>query len=214
MRFYATFGLCAAVIFQSACAPPNSVVYDRQLPGTTLEVNNPKVQLIVYMDLKCSDAKRFMQNVFPLLKSQYIDREKISFTPYAIAYLPGSMPAANAVYCALEQSQNAFYVYLIYLFENQPPEWSDWATVDNLLTMAKAAGLSVDFDQLQICMKESSASFYVEQANAAEKIILNGPQHSPVVLVNGLQVVPAGADPYTSPTFEEVSAAIERAQAS
>lgn len=168
------------------------------------------IQIKVYVDLKCPDAKEFVEEVLPQLETQHIESGQARLETQLVSFLPGSLPAANAVYCVQEQDQNGFYPYLRYLYRYQPPEYEDWANTPYLLRMAQEAHLQVDFESLRVCMQEMRYSSVIVQNNEEERHILAGSLHSPVVLVEQERIIPAGYNPFRSPTFSQVRASIEK----
>lgn len=197
--------LCVGLaLFSVACshAPLTSVA-----PVFT---SDAPVQIKVYVDLKCPDAKEFVEEVLPHLETQHIELGQARLETQLVSFLPGSLPAANAVYCVQEQDQNGFYPYLRYLYRYQPPEYEDWANTPYLLHMAQEAHLNMDLKSLRVCMQEMRYRSVIAQNNEEERHILAGSLHSPVVLVEEERIIPAGYNPFRSPTFTQVQTSIRQ----
>ena len=69
---------------------------------------NAKVHIVVFEDLKCIACKNFNNTILPQIKKQYIDTGIAKYTVINLAFIPGSMPAANAARCIYTQNPDGF----------------------------------------------------------------------------------------------------------
>src|ERR1700722_18713922 len=60
----------------------------------TIGYPKAKVQVVVFKEPKCVNCKQFNDEIFPKLKEEFIDTNKIRYTIVPVSFLPGSMPAA------------------------------------------------------------------------------------------------------------------------
>src|SRR3990167_9811540 len=135
----------------------------------TLAVNgqptlgNPKakIHLVVFEDLKCANCARFNNEVMPYLKKQYIDTGIAKYTLINLAFIPGSLPAANAAHCVYQQSNTLFFDYVDYIYHHQPPENKNWATIPALLNYANAIK-GIDGDKLAQCLVNSPYDQFIQ----------------------------------------------------
>src|SRR3989338_2447444 len=101
-------------------------------------LGNPaaKINIVAFEDLKWGNCARFSKTLFPMIKKDYIDPGIANYTFINLAFIQGSLPAANAARCIYLQNQAAFFIFVDNIFQNQPPETENWATLPTLLTMA------------------------------------------------------------------------------
>ena len=152
---------------------------------------NAKVTVIEYADYQCPFCEQFEKNVWPQLKSQYVDTGKIKFVYQDFAFLGAdSNTAGEAAFCA--QDQNKFWEYHDYLFNHQGQENSGWATADKQKLFAGAVGLNTS--QFSQCLTNGKHKQDVLNQTAAGKTY--GVTGTPTVFVNGVSIV--GAQPYNS----------------
>ncbi len=164
---------------------------------------NAKLQIVAFEDLKCSNCMRYNVNVFPKVYNHYIKPGKANYTMVTVAFLPGSMPAANAARCIYEQNHDAFFDYVNYIYDNQPPEDENWATVPNLMLYATHIK-GINQDALAHCIVTSP---YTTLINANFKLLqdsMKPPVGTPTVYINGIRV-----DPLTWKQFQKVASELE-----
>lgn len=118
------------------------------------------VTIVEYADFQCPFCKAFQDNVFPSLKTKYIDSGQVRFAFQDFAFLgPESLTAAAASKCAAEQQQ--FWPYHDLLYAKQGDENSGAFSDANLKTFASQLGLNrTDFDG---CL---SSNKYADAVNA------------------------------------------------
>lgn len=108
---------------------------------------NAKVTVVEFADYQCPYCRRYAKDVFPQIKSQFIDKGLARFVYIDFAILgEESLTAAIAAKCAKEQGR--FWEYHDYLYENQQGENRGAFSVDKLKSFAKTLNLEQDsFDQ-------------------------------------------------------------------
>ena len=154
-------------------------------------LGNPKapVHLVVFEDLKCINCAHFSNTIFPTLKKKYIDTGIANYTMINLAFVPGSIPAANAARCVYTQNPALFFDYIEAIFKNQPPEDTNWATIPTLLTFA-AAIKGIDSDKLASCLVQNPYQPFIENNLKLASQIMNHQVSTPAVYVNGIVVTP------------------------
>ena len=153
---------------------------------------NAKIHLVLFEEPKCINCSRFTNEVFPKIKQEYIDTNKATFTVIIVSFLPGSMPAATALLCAyhadpMYPNSRLFFDYLDYMYEHQPPESSDWATVDELIMMAKATSPAINPNQLKKCIDQEAYIAKVRKNTELGRQVMGGSLATPTLFVNGVQ---------------------------
>ncbi len=148
---------------------------------------NAKIHFVVFEDLKCSNCARFNNEVLPELKEKYIDKGLANYTMINVAFIPGSMSAANAARCVYAQNSALFFPYVDYIYHHQLPENQDWANVPTLLNYAsKIEG--VDLVKLGVCMLKAPYDDFITNNLKQASAIMNGSVATPSLYVNGILV--------------------------
>ena len=99
------------------------------------------ITIIEFGDYQCPECQEWFQNEKPLIKSKYIDKNKVKFYFVDYAYLgPNSINAANASYCAAEQGK--YWEYHSYLYELQKDIDGEWVSPISLKWFASNVGES------------------------------------------------------------------------
>lgn len=153
----------------------------------TIGNKDSKVKLIEFGDYKCPACKRFMDEIFPKLKQEYIDTGKVSFTYGMMAFLgDDSITAANGGQSIFKQNPDAFWKYHHLVFEQQGPESQNWANPNFLLDLVKKNIPEVDANKLEQDLKNNT---YVEEINKIQLTAnLNGVDSTPSLFINGVRV--------------------------
>jgi protein-disulfide isomerase len=178
----------------AAQAPTGPVKITLKDDAPFLGNKDAKVVVVEYADYQCPFCEKWFKEVYPQLKSKYIDTGKIKFVFQDFAFLgPDSTTAAEAAQCAKEQGK--FWQYHDYLFSNQGPEHGGWAKAENQKNFAKAMGLNTS--KFNSCLDTHKYAQEVQNQTAAGKSY--GVTGTPTTFVNGKIFV--GAQPFS--TFEQ-----------
>lgn len=154
-------------------------------------IGNPdaKIHFVVFEDLKCSNCARFSNEIFPSIQKEFIDTGIARYTMINLAFLPGSMPAANAAHCIYKQNPTLFFDYIKAIYKNQPPENENWATIPKLMIIASGIK-GINSDQLASCLVQSPYDQLI-QNNLKEAIkVMNRNVATPTLYINGIKVEP------------------------
>jgi len=152
-------------------------------------MGNPRarIQFVIFEDLKCSNCARFNNTILPSLKQKYINTGMANYIMINVAFIPGSLPAANAARCIYAQQPELFFPFVDYLYQHQPPENQDWATVPALMNMASRIK-GVNVDQLGVCiLKNTYNQLIMDNLKQASQIMHNTVQ-TPSLYVNGIRI--------------------------
>lgn len=179
--------------------PPPVVTFTPPADAARLGNANAPVEVVEFSDFQCPFCERFQQQIYPRLKSEYIDTGLISFVYQDYAFLgTESVRAAIAAKCAKEQGK--FWEYHDYLFAKQSGE-NEGAFTD-LKLRSFATALKLNQSSFNTCLQQSKYETSVKAETAAGQGL--GITGTPTVLVNGTMLV--GALPY-----EQFKAAIDAA---
>ncbi len=121
---------------------PNKV-YDLKLKADELFLgsSDAPVAMVEYGDFQCPFCKKYLDSVFPAIKSQYIDTGKVKFYFRHYPFLgQESNDSAEASICA--KDQNKFWEYHDILYKNQGRENSGTFAIPNLKKFAVKVGLN------------------------------------------------------------------------
>ncbi len=111
------------------------------LPDMTVGQANAPITIIEYSSLSCPHCATFHKDVFPELKSKYIDTGKVR---YIMREFPLNESALAGTVIARCLDSSRYFAFIHLLFQKQ----ADWAYKEDALTplkgYAKQAGLSED----------------------------------------------------------------------
>src|SRR3990167_1751433 len=175
------------VIFKPKNTSTPTVTINRQ--GQP-QLGNPKarIHIVAFEDLKCTNCKIFNNTLFPIIKKKYIDTGKANYTFINFAFIPGSLPAANAARCLYQQDKGYFFPFIQYLFQHQPEESENWATIATLIQFAKAATPKADLTALSTCMVEARYNSVMQENLKIAADIMPGEVATPALYINGQKV--------------------------
>ncbi|OGO93795.1 MAG: dihydromonapterin reductase [Coxiella sp. RIFCSPHIGHO2_12_FULL_44_14] len=155
----------------------------------TLGSPTASVHIVAFEDLKCGNCQRYTTTLFPTIKKEYIDTGIVQYTIVLLAFIPGSIPAANAALCLYHQNPSYFFPFVDYLYQHQPSEETDWATIATLLQFAQASVPKADQNTLSNCIFTGQ---YTDTLNnnlqLAGKVMTQ--IATPTIYVNGVIVQP------------------------
>lgn len=168
---------------------PKAIVGIKTEGQPTIGNSKAKVKVVVFEEPKCPGCRRFNNSAFPVLQKEFIETNKIQYTAIPISFLDNSMPAAVALYCIYHQDGNVpntdlYMKFFNYIYQHQPPEILNWATLDNLLDMAKSASPAIDQDKLKGCINSEKYRVQVVENTQYAGELSDGHLSAPAVFIN------------------------------
>ncbi len=169
--------LIASAMAQSAADVAKPV----SLPDMVLGPANAPVTITEFASMTCPHCAAFNADVFPKIKSTYIDTGKIRYIfrefPLDIKAAAGSMLAR----CIAKDDAGKYFAVIDMLFKQQ----SDWViknTTETLTRIGKQAGLSQE--QVEACLKDQALldKIAADQKYATEVLKVNS---TPTFFING-----------------------------
>jgi protein-disulfide isomerase len=151
------------------------------LPDMALGPANAPVTIVEYASMTCPHCAAFTEQVFPKIKSEYIDTNKIRFVfrefPLDIKAAAGSMLAR----CIAKDDAGKYFAVIDMLFRQQN-EWVLKNTTETLIRIGKQAGLSQQ--QVEDCLKDQALldKIAADQKYANEVLKVNS---TPTFFING-----------------------------
>ena len=154
-------------------------------------LGNPKakIHMVAFEDLKCSNCARFNVEIMPYIKKEFIDTDRAKYTMINVAFINGSMPAANAAHCVFVQNKKLFFDYTDYIFHHQPPESENWATVPNLLNFASQIK-GIDTNALGQCIIQNPYDELIHNNLKLAMQLMGSMVSTPTLYINGIVVRP------------------------
>jgi protein-disulfide isomerase len=169
--------LIASAMAQSAADVAKPV----SLPDMALGPANAPVTITEFASMTCPHCAAFNADVFPKIKSTYIDTGKIRYIfrefPLDIKAAAGSMLTR----CIAKDDAGKYFAVIDMLFKQQ----SDWVmknTTETLTRIGKQAGLSQE--QVEACLKDQALldKIAADQKYATEVLKVNS---TPTFFING-----------------------------
>ena len=189
-NFSSGSGATGNVVAAPGAAAPS--VDAAKLPETdyVLGKKDAPVTMVEFSDYQCPFCGRLHAQVFPTLKSKYIDTGKVKyvFRDFPLSFHPEAEPAAIAANCAGEQGK--YYEYSQKLFDNQ-------ASLGSGVYKQLASEVKLDTAKWETCLKDPKQK--AEIAKDMQDGVAVGVQGTPATFINGQLI--SGAQPLAA--FEQ-----------
>jgi protein-disulfide isomerase len=168
---------------EEAPVPMAQLMAPGALPDVWLGSKDAPVTVIEYASMTCTHCGRFHADVYPTLKSKYIDTGKVRFTLREFPLDPLATAAFMLARCTGNDEKRTAMVD--FLFDHQ----QNWAFVDNpkdaLLDLVRQAGFSkASFDA---CVDDKALQAKVEQIKAVAGETLHV-DATPTFFINGKRI--------------------------
>ena len=174
--------LIADALAQGATAA--DVAKPVSLPDMALGPKDAPVTITEYASMTCPHCAAFNEKVFPQIKSEYIDTNKIRYVfrefPLDIKAAAGSMLAR----CIAKDDSGKYFAVIDMLFRQQ----NDWVlknTTDTLTRIGKQAGLSQQ--AVESCLKDQALldKIVADQKYASDVLKVDS---TPTFFINGEKI--------------------------
>lgn len=163
--------------------PPEELLYENK---PRIGKADAPVKLAEFGDYKCSHCKDFTEQIFPLIKKDFIDTGIVNFHFIGV-HLSGlgydSLVAAGAAESVYRQNPDAFWDYYKAVYAAQEDAGTPWATKEKLLGIARNSNLKIDYDRLAKDIEEETYKdvvldntklFNKMRATGTPTLVLNG----------------------------------------
>ena len=153
------------------------------LPDMALGSAKAPITIIEYASMSCPHCAAFEQNVFPMLRSKYIDSGKVR---YVFREFPLDIKAASAsvlARCIANGDAEKFFGAVDTIFKQQEALMTQ--TKETLLSIGKEAGL--DDKSIESCVGDQSAmdKLSADETFAAKELKVDA---TPTFFINGKMV--------------------------
>jgi protein-disulfide isomerase len=151
------------------------------LPDMALGPANASVTITEYASMTCPHCATFAKEVFPKIKSEYIDTGKVRYVfrefPLDIKAAAGSMLAR----CIAKEDSGKYFAVIDLLFKQQN-DWASKNTAETLGRIGKQAGLSQQ--AVEDCLKDQALldKIAADQKYASEVLKVDS---TPTFFING-----------------------------
>ena len=154
------------------------------LPDMALGPKDAAITITEYASMTCPHCAAFTENVFPKIKSEYIDSGKVRYVfrefPLDIKAAAGSMLAR----CIAKDDAGKYFAVIDMLFKQQN-DWVTKNTTETLKRIGKQAGMSEQ--AVETCLKDQALldKIAADQKFANEVLKVNS---TPTFFINGEMV--------------------------
>jgi protein-disulfide isomerase len=171
--------------------PPSIVINAKGQP--TLGYAKARVHVVVFEEPKCMHCQELNNELFPVIKKEFIDTNKIRYTVIPVSFMPGSMPAAIASLCVYHQNSlypndELFFKYLDHIYKNQKNIESNWTSLQKLMEYAQATSPAIEINRLRSCVEMETYRVQIEENTAYGEKLMGGTIYTPTIYVNGIQL--------------------------
>ena len=169
------------LIAEAMAQTASDVAKPVSLPDMALGPANAPVTITEYASMTCPHCAAFNENVFPKIKSEYIDSGKVRYVfrefPLDIKAAAGSMLAR----CIAKDDAGKYFAVIDMLFKQQN-DWVAKNTTETLTRIGKQAGLSQQ--AVEACLKDQALldKIAADQKFASEVLKVNS---TPTFFING-----------------------------
>ena len=172
------------LITEAVAQSATDVAKPVSLPDMALGPANAAVTITEYASMTCPHCAAFNADVFPKIKSEYIDTGKIRYVfrefPLDIKAAAGSVLSR----CIAKDDANKYFAVTDLLFKTQA-DWVMKNTTESLMRIGKQAGLTQD--QIEACLRDQSLldKLAADQKYAAEVLKVDS---TPTFFINGEKI--------------------------
>ena len=172
------------LITEAVAQSATDVAKPVSLPDMALGRADAAVTITEYASMTCPHCAAFNADVFPKIKSEYIDTGKIRYVfrefPLDIKAAAGSVLSR----CIAKDDANKYFAVTDLLFKTQA-DWVMKNTTESLIRIGKQAGLTQD--QIEACLRDQSLldKLAADQKYAAEVLKVDS---TPTFFINGEKI--------------------------
>lgn len=148
------------------------------LPDVALGPADAKVAVVEYASMTCGHCAKFHKDVFPQIKTKYIDSGKIRFIMREFPLDAWAAAAFSLARCAEATTPGAYYTLTSAFFENQPV-WT--ASVDAFVAFVQPYGFTAE--SFNACIDDQTILAGIEWSY--DRGVELGVNATPTFFING-----------------------------
>jgi len=157
-----------------------------------------KVKIVEYASFTCPHCAHFHSEVYPKLKTDYIDTGKVRLEYHEVYFDRYGLWAAMMARCGGEMR----YIGIVDVLYDTQKDWAASddpnAVVENLKKIGRAAGM--DDASMDVCMKDSKQADALV-AHFEKNFAADGIEGTPTFLINGVK--------HSNMSYEDLQALID-----
>ncbi|HRD54890.1 MAG TPA: thioredoxin domain-containing protein [Parachlamydiaceae bacterium] len=155
----------------------------------TLGNTKASVELVVFEDPKCASCKLYNSDIFPAIKKEYIDTNKIKYVNIPVSLMENSMDEVEALLCVYYQdeqkpSSELFFKLLHIMYGVQ----GEKKTVDQILEIAKKEDPAFNLDKIKKCIERHVYFTKIKQNTAEALRTMSNNKSLPALFINGVRI--------------------------
>ena len=144
--------------------------------------NDAKITIIAYESLTCSHCADFHKNVYPSLKTDFIDKGLVKFEHHAF---PLDLAALNAEIVVRCHNDNKKKFELLGKYYKEQKKWAVGSDINKINELLKKVGVEIDFEieKMDNCLKNDKAQDEIlnQRINAQKKYKI---ESTPTIIIN------------------------------
>lgn len=182
-----TLGVVAIV-----CAIFGTYMYGKSSP-TFAQFNSPgqlhlgeksaQVEVVIFEEIRCTGCYSFNQEIFPQLKTKYIDTGKVKYVMVPVSFFEGTKDAANAAISVYQHHPERFLPYIERL-QQVALRRRVKMEVQTLLQCASDVG-GIDLAHLKRSILGQFFYKELDQNLQLARDVMNGRVKTPALFING-----------------------------
>jgi protein-disulfide isomerase len=147
-----------------------------------LTFGNPKseIKVVIFEDFICKFCKEYVNKIFPDLKKDYIDTNKISYTIVPVAFIYGSKPITSAAISVYELNKSKFFDFVKIISDKKTVMDSN----QDILQIAKNLE-GIDLRILKDFLDQDAFGEYLKDNLDYARKVMKGQFQVPAFYVNG-----------------------------
>lgn len=153
---------------------------------TKLVMGNPnaRVQVVIFEEIACYECHYFANHIFPLVKKQYIDTNRIECVIIPLAFLQGSINAFAVGTCIKQLYPRLFEDYMMGIQKETVPELVLMSTKDLVSDFAKNYA-EINSTIVLECSDSPKIHLAIEKNRHIAERLMKDNIRTPTVFVNG-----------------------------
>ena len=167
--------------------PPSAIEEASRAFGYRIGSDEAPVRVMEFSDYGCGYCRQFHAEVFGMVKEEFVDTGKVSWTfiPFASGLFLKSPGATRGAQCVLEQGQEVFEHMNAALWERQG-EWKRGSGSGGVVrSIAESSG--ADLERYDECVTSDRASYWLERhGDLARQFRIRG---TPTFIIEGYRPI-------------------------
>lgn len=211
-----TAGIFAAVFAWMVLEKNSTTIDTSHIPHNlaqqfpTIGSPNAPIKIIAFEEPLCSSCYHFSNEVFPKLRTEFIDQGKASFTLIPVSFIKGSQPLAQALLCVYNHNKRktdpeAYVEYFHRILEQGYHNNFEW-DIDEVISLSQDLSTNnhrrIQPKGLKQCIDSGIYIDQLKKNHSYAMSLLDGELATPTIIVGDQKI--------QDPNFEDIAQAIEQ----